>query len=263
MREIVDDVVAGYYSDLHLAAFVTACAGDRFDIDETVALTRAMVDVGIRLTWRHSQIMDKHCVGGLPESYREMIGSLVQALAEGNMMPARLCSPVEPATHLYASGMARVPWRQLIKAGWRSRIAVWIAVFGLTACAVFVPGSDHQLVRGRVTDVWTKGKMSEDWAKRLQPLGNAPALESYLSEYRVVMVVIGNRGRSRFWDRPLSKSAMDVREGDVVDYDVGLKEQTPGEFGDVAIVTKVVCRASDHECIEDRNRGGTLGFVRK
>jgi thymidine phosphorylase len=66
MGEIMRDVVAGQYSDLHLAAFVTACAGDRLDLDETVALTRAMIEVGERLRWPRPQVMDKHCVGGLP-----------------------------------------------------------------------------------------------------------------------------------------------------------------------------------------------------
>jgi thymidine phosphorylase len=63
---IVRDTVNGRLSDLHLAAFVTACAGDRLSIDETVALTRAMVDAGERLRWGRSPVVDKHCVGGLP-----------------------------------------------------------------------------------------------------------------------------------------------------------------------------------------------------
>ncbi|HEX8012114.1 MAG TPA: thymidine phosphorylase family protein [Casimicrobiaceae bacterium] len=66
MREIVRDVVAGCYSDLHLAAFVTACGGDRLDLHEIVALTRAMIDVGESIRWPYPQVMDKHCVGGLP-----------------------------------------------------------------------------------------------------------------------------------------------------------------------------------------------------
>jgi thymidine phosphorylase len=66
MLEIVRDITAGRYSDLHLSAFITACAGNHLDLDETVALTRAMVAVGERLSWDQAQIMDKHCVGGLP-----------------------------------------------------------------------------------------------------------------------------------------------------------------------------------------------------
>lgn len=73
MREIMGDVVAGRYSDLHLAAFVTACAGDRLDTSETTALTRAMIDVGARLTWPQPMIVDKHCVGGLPGNRTTLI----------------------------------------------------------------------------------------------------------------------------------------------------------------------------------------------
>ena len=66
MNAIVGDVVNGLYSDLHLAAFVTACAGDRLDLDETLALTRAMVSAGERIAWPYPVVADKHCVGGLP-----------------------------------------------------------------------------------------------------------------------------------------------------------------------------------------------------
>jgi thymidine phosphorylase len=65
-RGIVADVVAGRYSDLHLAALVTACAGDHLSIAETVSLTRAMVEAGERLEWMTRPVADKHCVGGLP-----------------------------------------------------------------------------------------------------------------------------------------------------------------------------------------------------
>ncbi len=40
---IISDVAAGHYSDLHLATFITACAGDRLDLAETVSLTKAMI----------------------------------------------------------------------------------------------------------------------------------------------------------------------------------------------------------------------------
>ena len=36
---IIGDIAKGLYSDLHLAAFVTACAGDHLDLQETTALT--------------------------------------------------------------------------------------------------------------------------------------------------------------------------------------------------------------------------------
>lgn len=73
MQAIVGDIAAGRYSDIHLAAFVTACAGDRLDFAETVALTRAMIEVGERLDWSARLVVDKHCVGGLPGNRTTLI----------------------------------------------------------------------------------------------------------------------------------------------------------------------------------------------
>ncbi|MEP7295255.1 MAG: thymidine phosphorylase family protein [Burkholderiales bacterium] len=70
---VIRDVAAGRYSDLHLASFVTACAGDHLNLDETIALTRAMVGVGDRMHWGEHRVMDKHCVGGLPGNRTTMI----------------------------------------------------------------------------------------------------------------------------------------------------------------------------------------------
>ncbi|MBI3803525.1 MAG: thymidine phosphorylase family protein [Nitrospirae bacterium] len=66
MKEIIQDIVAGRYSDIHLASFITASAGDRLDTSEMVALTRAMIGVGERLSWSQTPVMDKHSIGGLP-----------------------------------------------------------------------------------------------------------------------------------------------------------------------------------------------------
>lgn len=65
-QAIIGDVVAHRLSDLDLAAFITACAGDRLDIAETIALTRAMQRAGKTLDWGGGMVLDKHCVGGLP-----------------------------------------------------------------------------------------------------------------------------------------------------------------------------------------------------
>jgi thymidine phosphorylase len=73
IEAIVRDVVAGRYSDIDLAAFVTAFAGPHANADETIALTRAMIDTGERLYWGHSPIVDKHCVGGLPGNRTSII----------------------------------------------------------------------------------------------------------------------------------------------------------------------------------------------
>lgn len=80
------DVLAARLSDIELAAFVTACAGDRMDLDESVALTRAMISVGDRLDWGAGTVLDKHCVGGLPGNRTTpIVVSIVAAL--GHRIP--------------------------------------------------------------------------------------------------------------------------------------------------------------------------------
>jgi thymidine phosphorylase len=63
---IISDVVDGKYSDIHLSAFLTAGAARPLDHKEVLALTRAMVEAGDRLSWNSEMVLDKHSVGGLP-----------------------------------------------------------------------------------------------------------------------------------------------------------------------------------------------------
>jgi thymidine phosphorylase len=65
-QAIVTDIVDGMYSDIHLSSFVTACAAKPLDRQEVLDLTKAMVDVGERLSWNSHIVVDKHSVGGLP-----------------------------------------------------------------------------------------------------------------------------------------------------------------------------------------------------
>ncbi|MEJ2415800.1 MAG: thymidine phosphorylase family protein [Exilibacterium sp.] len=87
IAHIVADIVAGRYSDVHLATFLTACAGDRLNRTEVAALTRAMVESGQVLKWNHHHpILDKHCVGGLPGNRTTPIVVSIIAAA-GLIMP--------------------------------------------------------------------------------------------------------------------------------------------------------------------------------
>ncbi|MDZ4735443.1 MAG: thymidine phosphorylase family protein, partial [Rhodospirillaceae bacterium] len=63
---IVKDVTARRYTDVYLAAFLTASAALPLDQQETVNLTGAMVEIGERLQWNSPLVVDKHCIGGLP-----------------------------------------------------------------------------------------------------------------------------------------------------------------------------------------------------
>lgn len=66
LRGIISDVVAERYSDVHLAAFLTAFSSQPPEHEEMVALTRAMVDAGDQIDWPGNLIVDKHSVGGIP-----------------------------------------------------------------------------------------------------------------------------------------------------------------------------------------------------
>ena len=83
---IISDALARRLSDLDLAAFVTACAGDRLDIEETIALTRAMQAAGKSLSWGKDLVLDKHCVGGLPGNRTTPIVVAIAAAA-GHIIP--------------------------------------------------------------------------------------------------------------------------------------------------------------------------------
>jgi thymidine phosphorylase len=66
LGSIVKDTAALRYTDVHMAAFLTASAALPLDEQEIVDLTGAMVDVGERLHWDSPIVVDKHCIGGLP-----------------------------------------------------------------------------------------------------------------------------------------------------------------------------------------------------
>ena len=83
---IVGDVVHGAYTDVHLSAFLTATAALPLDEAETVHLTRAMVEVGERMTWHVPRVVDKHCVGGLPGNRTTPLVVAIAA-ANGLVMP--------------------------------------------------------------------------------------------------------------------------------------------------------------------------------
>lgn len=85
-NSIVGDIAGGYYSDIHLAAFLSACAGGRMDLQETIGLTLAMVGVGERIDWGRTPIADKHCIGGLPGNRTTPIVVAIAAAA-GLVMP--------------------------------------------------------------------------------------------------------------------------------------------------------------------------------
>ena len=86
IKHIIDDIAKGYYSDINIATFLSACAGGRLNNVEIIELTRAMVDAGEKLSWTNNVIVDKHCVGGLPGNRTTLIVLPIVA-AFGLIMP--------------------------------------------------------------------------------------------------------------------------------------------------------------------------------
>lgn len=83
---IVADLAAGRWPDIHVAAFLAACAASRLDVGEMAALTRSMVAAGERLSWGRALVADKHCVGGLPGNRTTPIVVAIAA-AHGLLIP--------------------------------------------------------------------------------------------------------------------------------------------------------------------------------
>jgi thymidine phosphorylase len=70
LHAIMSDVVKGRYSDVHLSSFITACAAVPLDQEETVALTRVMVQVGERLTWAWRTSLVRHLKSEPPQTHQ-------------------------------------------------------------------------------------------------------------------------------------------------------------------------------------------------
>ncbi|MFC3165764.1 thymidine phosphorylase family protein [Ciceribacter thiooxidans] len=83
---IIGDTLEHRLTDLELAAFITACAGERLADAETVALTRAMQAAGETLDWGGRTVLDKHCVGGLPGNRTTPLVVAIVAAA-GELIP--------------------------------------------------------------------------------------------------------------------------------------------------------------------------------
>lgn len=63
---IMQDIMRGSYSNLHIASFITALERQWLDHSELKSLTQAMINTGERMSWAQSPILDKHSIGGIP-----------------------------------------------------------------------------------------------------------------------------------------------------------------------------------------------------
>jgi thymidine phosphorylase len=117
---IVRDIAALRYSKIELAAFVVATDQFALDRDEVLHLTRAMVEVGQRLSWPQRPIVDKHCIGGVPGNRTSMlVVPIVAAYAEksGMLIPKTssraITSPAGTADTMAVLAEVELPFDRL------------------------------------------------------------------------------------------------------------------------------------------------------
>ena len=75
-EDIIADMLNNKYSDVTKTFFVLACAAHDMTDDEVIGLTNAMVNAGQILDFKKSKndvIVDKHCIGGVPNNRTTMI----------------------------------------------------------------------------------------------------------------------------------------------------------------------------------------------
>ncbi len=83
---IIRDLVNGELTDVELTYFVAACFSNDLSDNEITHLINAIVDTGNTLKIRTMPIIDKHCIGGIPNNRTTMIVVPIIA-AFGLVMP--------------------------------------------------------------------------------------------------------------------------------------------------------------------------------
>ncbi len=85
LKAVARDLADHRWSDMDVTAFLVACA--RFmSPEETLGLTRGMIDAGSRLDWGDRLVVDKHCIGGIPGNRTSLIVAPIVA-AHGLTIP--------------------------------------------------------------------------------------------------------------------------------------------------------------------------------
>ena len=113
---IVRDIAQRHYSKIELTAFVLATNRGEMDRDEVHDLTEAMVAAGRRLDWREPQVVDKHCIGGIPGNRTSMLVVPIVA-AHGLLCPKTssraITSPAGTADTMEVLANVELPFDRL------------------------------------------------------------------------------------------------------------------------------------------------------
>lgn len=84
IQTFVDGLVSGYFNDAQVGAMAMAIFQQGMKVEETVALTKAMMNSGETLTWRGQDqfnvdgpVVDKHSTGGVGDKVSFMLAAIV------------------------------------------------------------------------------------------------------------------------------------------------------------------------------------------
>lgn len=72
-NEIVKGIVNDDLSSIELTYFISACFTNGMTLDETIALSKAIVKYGGQVKFKKKPILDKHCTGGVPANRTTMV----------------------------------------------------------------------------------------------------------------------------------------------------------------------------------------------
>jgi hypothetical protein len=160
-------------------------------------------------------------------------------------------------------------WRRRSEARYGSiGTSIWlVALANLVGCEslmTFSPTTryDNQVVRSRVTHVFTKEVMGINWDKVIQALPDAPSREDYSNNYHRVTVKAETTFGRAYFGYPFVPEGLDVEQGDIVDSFVQVPDRAHRTFAKRDTVIRIVCKHNDQQCLntsEARRRGKIEG----
>ena len=146
MDTIVKDIVAEKLSEVEMTYFVSACFCHGMTDEETVDLTKAIVNNGGRLKFKDKIIVDKHCIGGVPGNRSTMLAVPIM-VSLGMRMPKTssraITSPAGTADTMEVLANVTNNAKKLMK------IANKVGGFISWGGGVDIAGADDKLIKVR------------------------------------------------------------------------------------------------------------------
>ena len=146
INEIVKDIVGNRLSRTEMTYFVAGCYNHGLSIKETIDLTRAMVENGEQFNIKREQIVDKHCIGGVPGNRTTMVVVPILAAA-GLTVPKTssrsITSPAGTADTMEVLTQVSLPVEKMKKVVEKTNACIiWGGAYNLAA-------ADDKLIRLR------------------------------------------------------------------------------------------------------------------